>query len=81
VSSDEEIEQAVRDSFQSHGEHNAKLVAYEENRMQNMELDNWLEAVAGVHDVEVKKEQDGTPSNVTDKKGKNVVIYISDEED
>jgi hypothetical protein len=64
VSSEEEIEHAVR-----------------ENKMQNRAVDNWLEAVAGVHDVEVKKEQAGTPSNVADKKGKNVVIYISDEEE
>jgi hypothetical protein len=39
VRSNEEIEQAVRDSINTHGEHKAKLTAYVENKRQNQAVD------------------------------------------
>jgi hypothetical protein len=81
VSSDEEIEQAIHDSINTHGEHQAKLSAYVENKKQNQAVDEWLESVAGVVDGDIKNEQEGTPSEDGDKKVKDVVIVLSDDED
>jgi hypothetical protein len=80
---DEALKLALCESLRTELEANARRSAYEANKLQNQEVDEWLDAVRDATNVSqepsVKDEPANTPVHV-EGKGKEVFIDISDEE-
>jgi hypothetical protein len=78
----EDINTAIRASERTKMEEEARSEALEQNKEQNMSVDEWLDAVKDVADVSggsVKHEEQAKADQ--DRKGKQVFIDISSDDD